>query len=79
MVVLWVLCFDFGGCDLICDLVGFWVLLRFDFGWVLAVVVVVIWFWLGFGSGAWLEMMSVKNSGHGGLEGVLGGQPWNTV
>ena len=25
LVVLWVLCFDFGGCDLICDLVGFWV------------------------------------------------------
>ena len=54
-------------------------LLRFDFGWVLAVVVVVIWFWLGFGSGAWLEVMSLKSSGHGGLEGELGGQPWSTV
>ena len=54
-------------------------LLRFDFGWVLAVVVVVIWFWLDFGSGAWLEVMSLKSSGHRGLEGELGGQPWSTV
>ena len=54
-------------------------LLRFDFGWILAVVVVVIWFWLGFGSGAWLEVMSLKSSGHGGLEWELGGQPWSTV
>ena len=54
-------------------------LLRFDFGWVLAVVVVVIWFWLSFGSGVWLEVMSLKNSGHRGLEGELGGQPWSTV
>ena len=53
-----VLCFDFGGCDLICDLVGFWVF-------------VAIWFWLGFGSGAWLEVMSLKSSGHRGLEGEL--------
>ena len=54
-------------------------LLRFDFGWVLAVVVVVIWFWLGFGSGAWLEVMSLKSSGYRGLEGEIGGQPWGTV
>ena len=54
-------------------------LLQFDFGWVLAVVVVVIWFWLGFSSGAWLDVMSLKNSGHGGLERELGGQPWSTV
>ena len=54
-------------------------LLRFDFDWVLAMVVVVIWFWLGFGSDAWLEVMSLKSSGHGGLEGELGGQPWSTV
>nr|POF15416.1 hypothetical protein CFP56_49126 [Quercus suber] len=25
-----------------------------------------------FGSGAWLEVMSLKSSGHGGLEGELG-------
>ena len=84
--VLWVLCFNFGGCVLIlwfgglgglcCDLIlaGFrpswW--LWFDFRWVSIVVVVVwIWFWLGFGSGAWLEVMSLKSSGHGGLEGEL--------
>ena len=36
LVVLWVLYFDFGGCDLICDFVGFWVF-------------VAILFWLGFG------------------------------
>ena len=54
-------------------------LLRFDFGWVLAVMVVMIWFWLGFGSGAWLEVMSLKSSGHEGLEGELGGQSWSTV
>ena len=54
-------------------------LLRFDFGWVLVVVVVVIWFWLDFDSGAWLEVMSLKNSGHGGLEEELSGQPWSTV
>ena len=54
-------------------------LLRFDFSWVLAVVVVVIWFWLGFGSGAWLEVMSLKNFGYGGLERELGGQPWSTM
>ena len=54
-------------------------LLRFDFGWVLAVVVVVIWFWLGFSSDAWLEVMSLKSSGHRGLEGELGDQPWSTV
>ena len=65
-MILVVLCFDFGGCDLICDLVGFWVF-------------VVILFWLGFGSGAWLEVMSLKSSGHGGLEGELGGQPWSTM
>ena len=53
-------------------------LLWFDFGWVLAVVVVVIWFWLSFCSGAWLEVMSLKSSGHGGL-GKLGDQPWSTV
>ena len=53
-------------------------LLRFDFGWVLAMMVVVIWFWLGFGSGAWLEVMSLKSSDHGGLEGELG-QPWSMV
>nr|POE72577.1 hypothetical protein CFP56_10694 [Quercus suber] len=28
-------------------------------------------FWLGFGSGAWLEVMSLKSSDHGGLEGDL--------
>ena len=39
LVVLWVLYFDFGGCDLICDLVGFWVFVAI---WVLAVVVAVI-------------------------------------
>ena len=50
---------------------AFGFLLRFDFGWVLAVVVVVIWFWLSFGSGAWLEVMSLKSSDHGGLEGEL--------
>ena len=39
LVVLWVLCFDFGGCDLICDLEGFWdFILWVDFDWVLAVV-----------------------------------------
>ena len=54
-------------------------LLQFDFGWVLALVVVVIWFWLGFSSGAWLEVMSLKNSGHGGLERELGGQLWSMV
>ena len=54
-------------------------LLWYDFGWVLAVVVVVIWFWLGFGSSVWLEVMSLKSSGDGGLEGELGGQPWSTV
>ena len=54
-------------------------LLRFDFGWVLAVVVVVIWFWLDFGNGAWLEVMSLKSSDHGGLERELGGQLWSTV
>ena len=54
-------------------------LLRFDFGWVLAVVVVVIWFWLDFDNGAWLEVMSLKSSAHRGLEGELGGQPWSTV
>ena len=54
-------------------------LLRFDFGWVLAMVVVVIWFWLDFGSGAWLEVMNLKSSGHGALEGELGSQPWSTV
>ena len=54
-------------------------LLRFDFGWVLTVVVVVIWFWLGFSSDAWLEVMSLKSSGHGGLEGELGDQPWSSV
>ena len=58
LVVLWVLCFDFGGCDLICDLVGFWVF-------------VAILFWLDFGNGAWLELMSLKSSDHGGLEGEL--------
>ena len=58
---------------------AFGFLLRFDFGWVLALVVVVIWFWLGFGSGAWLEVRSLKSSGHRGLEGELGGQPWSTV
>ena len=58
---------------------AFGFLLRFDFGWVLAVVVLVIWFWLGFGSGVWLEVMSLKNSSHGGLEGELGGQSWSTV
>ena len=46
------------GVILICDLVGFWVF-------------VVIWFWLDFGNGAWLEVMSLKSSGHGGLEGEL--------
>ena len=46
-------------------------LLWFDFGWILAVVVVVIWFWLGFASGAWLEVMSLESSSHGGLEGEL--------
>ena len=54
-------------------------LLQFDFGWVWAVVVVVIWFWLGFSSGAWLEVMSLKNFGYGGLERELGGQPWSTM
>ena len=54
-------------------------LLWFDFGWVLAVVVVMIWFWLGFGSGAWLEVMSLKSSNHRGLQEELGGQPWSTV
>ena len=58
---------------------AFGFLLRFDFGWVLTVVVVVIWFWLDFSSGVWLEVMSLKSSGHRGLEGELGGQPWNTV
>ena len=58
---------------------AFGFLLRFDFGWILAVVVVVIWFWLGFGSGAWLEVMSLKSSSHGSLEGEFGGQPWSTV
>ena len=53
--------------------------LWFDFGWILAVVVVVIWFWLGFDSGVWLEVMSLISSGHRGLEGELGGQPWSTV
>ena len=43
-------------------------LLRFDFGWILAVVVVVIWFWLGFGSGTRLEVINLKISNHGGLE-----------
>ena len=28
-------------------------------------------FWLGFGNGAWLEVMSLKGFGHGGLEGEL--------
>ena len=54
-------------------------LLQFYFGWVLAVMVVVIWFWLDFGSGARLEVMSLKSSGHGGLEGELNGQPWSMV
>ena len=58
---------------------AFGFLLRFDFGWVLAVVVLVIWFWLGFGSGVWLEVMSLKSSSHGGLEGKLGGQSWSTM
>ena len=58
---------------------AFGFLLRFDFDWVSAVVVVVIWFWLGFDSDAWLEVMSLKSSDHGGLEGELGGQPWSTV
>ena len=58
---------------------AFGFLLRFDFGWVLVVVVVVIWFWLGFDSDAWLEVMGLKNSSHGGLEGEFGGQPWSTV
>ena len=75
----WLFC---GFCVLISVGVIWWAsgfLLRFDFGWVLAVVVVVICFWLGFGSDAWLEMMSLKSSGHEGLEGELGGQPWSTV
>ena len=54
-------------------------LLQFDFGWVLAVVVVVIWFWLDFSSGAWLEVISLKNFGSRGLEGELDGQPWSMV
>ena len=54
-------------------------LLRFDFGWILAVVVVVIWFWLGFGSGTRLEVINLKISNHGGLEEEFGGQPWSTV
>ena len=54
-------------------------LLRFDFGWVLTVVVVVIWFWLGFSSDTWLEVMSLKSSSYGGLEGELGGRPWSMV
>ena len=83
---LWALCFNFSGCDLIlwfgglvglcCDLIlarfrpSWW--LWFDFGWVSTVVVVVwIWFWLGFSSGALLEVISLKSSGHGGLEGEL--------
>ena len=53
--------------------------LRFDFGWVLAVVVVVIWFLLDFSNGAWLEVMSLKSSDCGGLERELGGQSWSTV
>ena len=58
---------------------AFGFLLRFGFGWVLAMVVVVIWFWLGFGSDAWLEVMSLKSSDHEGLERELGGQSWSTV
>ena len=79
----WLFC---GFCDLISVGVIWFViwsasgfLLRFDFGWVLAVVVVVIWFWLGFGSSVWLEVMSLKSSSHAGLEGELGSQPWSTV
>ena len=71
----WLFC---GFCALISMGVIWWAsgfLLRFDFRWVLAMVVVVIWFWLGFGSGVWLEVMSLKSSGYGGLEGEVSGQP----
>ena len=75
----WLFC---GFCALISVGVIWWAsgfLLRFDFRWVLAMVVVVIWFWLGSGSGVWLEVMNLKSSGHEGLEGEFGGQPWSTV
>ena len=56
----WLLWFDVGW-------VWSWWWLGFDFWWVSAIVVVVwIWFWLSFDSGAWLEVMSLKSSNHGG-------------
>ena len=63
----------FSFCNFGC-FVGFVLWFRwvwFDLWFVGFWVFVVIWFWLGFSSGAWLEVMSFKSSGHGGLEGEL--------
>ena len=71
----------FNGCSLLvfsfCDFgcfVGFvlwfrWVWFDLWFGGLLGLSCDLIW--LGFGSGAWLEVMSLKSFSHWGLEGEL--------